>query len=461
MANNQIALLAQTPEFDTPIESQGKALQLRQLMNAGMVQDMDMQTKRQAIADDAATRDVFARNDDPTERIKALYKVSPKAAQAFEKSQADIGETTAKTVHQKAQAIESHGKALAQAFAMHRDQINTVNDPQTAAMWVKSIYDDPMTGPVVGKMGTVEQAIKRIPTDPEGFAKWKLQASLNADEYVKRTVIDANTKANNDTSIATNKATNDRLAAEGNANRANSIKVQTMIGDRQESRADVPPSLTPESLERIARQVMRGDRTGLTGLGKGAQGAANLTAVQNRVTEEAKRQGMTPEQITAASASLEGMRTGMRATGNISARVENAAEEAAQLAPLALEASRQVARSGLLPFGKAQIMFNTQTNDPALAKFATANLGLATAYASAMARGNKPTVSDNEHARGLLAEAQSQPSYEAKVQQMMAEIEAAKRAPRNVRESLTGEISGKGGHGKAPAIPSGWSVKER
>jgi len=251
----------------------------------------------------------------------------------------------------------------------------------------------------------------------------------------------------------TNDAANRGVQIRGQNQTANTAAARLAYDKKRDSeKTAIEPSFDPETVERLAKQVIRGDRTGLANIGRGAQGAANLTAVQNAVTRESIRQGLSPEQITAQSAELEGLRTGLRATGNISARVENAAEEAAQLAPLALAASKDVARSGLLPFGKAQIMFNTQTNDPALARFATANLGLATAYASAMARGNKPTVSDNEHARSLLAEAQSQQSYEAKVNQMMAEIEAAKRAPRVVRGHLTGEIGGdnKGGHG-APA----------
>ncbi len=49
MANNQIALLSQVPEFDTPLQSQAKAMQIRNLMNQGQVQDMDMQDRRQKI----------------------------------------------------------------------------------------------------------------------------------------------------------------------------------------------------------------------------------------------------------------------------------------------------------------------------------------------------------------------------------------------------------------------------
>jgi hypothetical protein len=87
---------------------------------------------------------------------------------------------------------------------------------------------------------------------------------------------------------------------------------------------------------------------------------------------------------------------------------------------------------------------------------------LATAYASAMARGGKATVSDNEHARALLSTAKSQEAYEAIVGQMLQEIKAAQAAPQHVRENLRGQIGGSGHSAtpSAPPIPAGWSVKE-
>jgi hypothetical protein len=238
------------------------------------------------------------------------------------------------------------------------------------------------------------------------------------------------------------------MASEGRLNRANQLAVQDRMTARQEARSEgVDASLSNDTIQRLAEMELSGDKSGRAGMGRGAQGAANLVAVQNAITKIGADRGVSARDITAASASLEGLRTGMRATGNISARVENAAEEAAQLAPLALAASKNVQRAGLLPFGKLQDMFDVNTNNPALADFATKNTGLATAYASAMARGQKATVSDNEHARKLLSTAKDGPAYEATVNAMLGEIEAAKRAPRNVRDSLAGEIAGKGGHG--------------
>lgn len=202
------------------------------------------------------------------------------------------------------------------------------------------------------------------------------------------------------------------------------------------------PSLNDATLDFLADQALRGDTTVYQNMGRGAQGAANLVALRTRVAQKAQAQGLSGADLASIGADYQGQKAGLRTSGNISARVENAIAEADQLAPLAVAAGRDVARSGFLPFGQAQIMFNTQTNDPALKKFATANNGLVSAYAGAMARGQKPTRDDYDHARHILAEAQSQAAYEATVQQMQLEMKAASAAPKMVRDHLRNEISG-------------------
>lgn len=282
-------------------------------------------------------------------------------------------------------------------------------------------------------------------------------AGISAADQMKYTTPDANTVANNATSRANTAANN-----------ATQLKAQGMIGARQDAKNDVEASLDTDSLETMAAQYLAGDKSVMQNLGRGAQGAANIVALRKEITRQAKDAGLTGPQIAAKMADYAGLTAGIRTSANISARVENAISEAKELAPLAIAASKEVSRSGLLPFGKAQIMFNTQTNDPKLKAFVTANNGLVTAYGGAMARGQKPTVSDYEHARDILATAQSQEAYEATVNQMYAEMEAASRAPQNVREHLRGEISG-GGHSSAKTspkpmqqgLPAGWSVKER
>jgi hypothetical protein len=192
MANNQIALLAQAPVLDTPFESQGKALQLRQLMNQGAVQDMDMAQRRQAIADDAGARNVFATENDPAARIQALYKINPKAAQAFEKAQTDIAKDTASTAETKAKTQNEQLKAVNMRLQQARDLLGNVKDKQGAATWVQGLYADPDIGKFLTQhIGPVEQALAGIPdaqTDPQGFANWRRASQLSAEKLVETTM---------------------------------------------------------------------------------------------------------------------------------------------------------------------------------------------------------------------------------------------------------------------------------
>lgn len=291
--------------------------------------------------------------------------------------------------------------------------------------------------------GGAQEYIDNIPSDPKALPEYLRQvqaAGLSANEQRKYTDVDANTAA-----------TNARIAAEGAADRKNRLEIQDRIERRAEAKADVEPTLSPSTLKSMAEQYLAGDPAAIQNLGRGAQGAANLVAVRNQIAELADARGMDGAAIAAKLADYGGLKAGMRTSANISARVENAISEARELIPLAVAASAEVSRSGLLPFGKAGVMFNTQTNDPALKKFVTANNGLVSAYAGAMARGQKPTVNDYQHAREMLLEAQNHEAYVAVTQQMNLEMDAASRAPQNVREHLRGEISG-GGKGHGPAV---------
>lgn len=251
MADFQVAL----PQIDSPFEAQGKALQLRQLLNTGQDQEYQRQARIQAQADDQSYRAALQAN--PTGGpglLSALagagnYKghaAAVKADMDARKGEGDIKHTDALTQQTKLETLNK-------AFTLHRDQINTVTDPQTAAQWVTAAYADPVLGPLVSQSGPIEAAISRIPTDPKGFADWRQRAALNAEQYVKHTTVSADTAA-----------TNDRITSEGKLNRANTIKVQDMIGERQDSKGTGVAllhgikGLTPESNDALTKAVAEG-----------------------------------------------------------------------------------------------------------------------------------------------------------------------------------------------------------
>jgi hypothetical protein len=225
---------------------------------------------------------------------------------------------------------------------------------------------------------------------------------------------------------------------------SNAIARERLSFDKSQADTNQDAPLDPLAVRMTAQQYLAGDSSALQNYGRGAQGAKNLNLVRQEIARQATDAGLNGADIAAKMAEFQGVKAGQRTAGTRSANIEIAANEAAQLAPLALEASAKVARSGFLPFGKAEIMFNSNTNDPNLRQFAMANNALVNAFGQVMSRGGAATVSDKEHARELLSTAFDQPSYAAAVAQLNKEIEAARKAPGAVRKDLREAVSGRG-----------------
>jgi len=201
----------------------------------------------------------------------------------------------------------------------------------------------------------------------------------------------------------------------------------------------------------LADQALTGDTSVFTGMGSGTQGAKNRLAIRQVMNQKMLANGLSGKDIAAANAEFFGAKAGERTLGVRGANVELAASEFQNILPLAQQASTQVARSGLLPFGKVQVMFDEQTNDPTLRQFAAANNGVVNTYARAISPTGIPTVSDKEHARKLLSTAMNNESYQATLNMLNQEIAAARKSPSQVRADMRGEISGRG---KPAGLPS-------
>lgn len=478
-----VALQAMLPQIDSPVELQTKALQLRQLQAAGMAAEAEAQARQQALADDKGVRAAYAANPtDAGARLNALAGVSPKAYATEATQQASLGKSRAETEKSKLALAKEQIDIAGQAFGYVRKNPTPENamsaikwltdkgvyTPEQAAEYSAQVQANPANVQMLAEsaftsaMDVKDQLLKIEMRDTGGSVQ-----TVGTDPLTgKTTTLSTLAKTQTPDNIASNNV----RVSEGAKDRAAQIQAARVRAEAAGGGAGAEPSFDAATLELMAEQALRGDKSVYTNIGRGAQGSANLVALRKRITALAGEQGISGAEIAARNGDFAGQLAGLRTANTISARVENAAAEAAELAPLALAASKEVARSGFLPFGKAQVLFDTNVNDPALKKFATANLGLATAYAGAMARGGKATVEDNKHARELLSTATSQKAYEAAVSQLQLEIKAAQRAPQVVREHLRGEIKGKS-HGKghttepnpfsqAGAIPTGWDVKE-
>jgi hypothetical protein len=207
-------------------------------------------------------------------------------------------------------------------------------------------------------------------------------------------------------------------------------------------------SMSKDTLTEMAAQYLAGDKSVFQNLGRGAQSAANITALREEITRQAKAAGMSPADVATKVAEFSGLTAGERSLGTRSAQMGMATDEASRIMPLAREASAAVSRGRFVPLNKAIQAVEAGSSDKALARFVAANQSLINVYARAMSPTGVPTVSDKDHAREMLSTAQSDEAYDAVLDQMQAEMDAARKAPGDVKVELSGK-------GAAPAAGAG------
>jgi hypothetical protein len=245
--------------------------------------------------------------------------------------------------------------------------------------------------------------------------------------------------------------------------------------DRRSANKAAGVTLSDNAIDFAAKRLLNGEPAAkvLANFGRGAQGAQNITAVQNRLAELASEGGVSPQLMAVLSQELAAdsrtrLELGAR-EGKVAARVE----EAKQFAKIAGEASTLVPRGSFVPVTKLMQMTDTQLSDPKLAAFKAANVSLINAYAAAVGAG-VPTVHDKEAAEKMLSTAQSPEAYQAVVNQLIVEMDAALAAPRNVMEQMRSHDLSQpgpwsGGLGTPHAAPAtqaspssstgGWSIR--
>jgi hypothetical protein len=165
-----------------PMEQYGKTLGIQSLIGQQGLQDLQTQQIRKGIADDAATEQAFRESGGDLAKARDLLygRGLYKPAQAADKNLLDAKKTQGDITKT---ALESLGKSL----SIHRDGLANVNDPQAAAQWVMAGFNDPLLSPIMQRSGSPQEAIARIPTDPQGFQQWKMQNGLGIEKFMEIT----------------------------------------------------------------------------------------------------------------------------------------------------------------------------------------------------------------------------------------------------------------------------------
>lgn len=221
------------------------------------------------------------------------------------------------------------------------------------------------------------------------------------------------------------------------------------------------PTLDDDTLTSMAEQYLAGDKSVFQNLGRGAQGAANVVALRQRVTQVAKEAGMSPDQIALAQAEFQGMGAAQRALGTRSANFGLAEKEAYAMADLVTEASSKVPRTQFMPINKAIMAYENNTGDPQARQFGAALNSFINAYARAVSPIGTPTVSDKDHARSMLSTADSHEALTAIMGQLKREMDAAGAAPGAVQKQMrerqsqsAARVTNRGGGNQMPTFGS-------
>ena len=217
-------------------------------------------------------------------------------------------------------------------------------------------------------------------------------------------------------------------------------------------------AFSPEALRMTAEQYLTGDRQAIMGY---ARNATARIALQNEIQKVAKERGWNGADVAAQMADFAGIMSGSRTVGTRAAQIELASSEAEKMIDIVLERSKAFERTRFVPVNVALRAFETQTGQPEVKAFGAAINSLVNVYARAISPSGVPTVSDKEHAREMLAQADSQEQVQAVMDVMRQEMKAARAAPMDVRRSTRTAVTAGTTDSPSPATPTVESLLEK
>lgn len=269
----------------------------------------------------------------------------------------------------------------------------------------------------------------------------------NAEE--SKEIVDKATQSNASMTIS-------KMDAQEIARRAKEYEAdgmdKTAAYDQAKTEVQNKPTLTEEEATYMAKQYMQGDKSVLQNLGRGVQGQANLIYLRKKVVELAKKEDVSPAELATRMTEFSGMMAAQRTLGQRTANVELFNNEAINMMDIAQAKSREVPRTQFPSVNKALLAFEQQKGDPAVRAFGAAINTVVNTYAKAINGGSAGTVSDKDHAREILKAADTPEQFDAVMNILKQELQAARTAPGQVRQELR-SLSGGGStieQGKVP-----------
>ena len=149
--------------------------------------DMDrakMAADGRIVADSNALRGVVAGfGPDRAVNTRALLGAGRLTeAETYEKTGAALVKSGAEADKLSAETLGIRISTIDKKLAQHKSLLPQIQDPQQMAAWVAAAHQDPDMGPIVSKLGTMEDMIARIPQTQAEFGNFRLQVEAGTEK---------------------------------------------------------------------------------------------------------------------------------------------------------------------------------------------------------------------------------------------------------------------------------------
>lgn len=444
-----------------PAGAQAKALTLADLYDTNQLKGIQVKEAKQDQADMTYARQILSgkdltKLDDQNEAVAKITQRSPKLGLELMKS--FQGAQAGKVANEQSQLElfsaknDILGGAIYPLKAKHDQMIAQGMSEQQVDQAMRPDMETTIKQMVAAKLPNGQPLLNE---QDVGFIRQNFANGYNPQAVDMMVSRSQQAKA----AIAQKMKEQDETRKDKDEDRKERATNAAIAGGRAKQALAAEGKLDTDTLDEMSDQYLAGDKSVMTNLGRGAQGAQNIVALRRSITQKLKDKGLSGADMAAKLAEFNGYLAEQRSLGTRMANIQTASAEAQQMLEVAKTASQAVPRGTFKPWNQLVKGSDIITNDPAYAKLAAATLAVVNTWARAISPSGVPTVADKEHADSVLNTAQSMEAYQAVLDQFAVEIQASLNAPEEVKKALHDRFVGKsstaGASGSSGSPPTG------
>jgi hypothetical protein len=446
------SIISQIPDFaPNPVAAKEEGIKLADMQTRQTANKLTLGEQQKEIADRKETANTlkgtdFTNQKQVTEKAEKLTQEGhPDEAMALLKAQQGLQSGKGALELQKYQLLEEKSSLVANTVGGLVNQYQSLVDSGVSPTLAQATMQ-PKYLEAIKQLHATKLADGTPALDDNDIAK--VEQNPNFDINVLRPLAESNKN-----SAAALKVQLDYHKQQTEDKREKNQEEQERINNRradiEQQRADTQAKtaqekeearksglLDDEDLQFKAKQYLAGDKSVMTGLGRGAAGSQNMANMSRAIRQEAKEEGLSPQDVAARMGEFAAFVAEERSRGTREAQISIAAKEAENVFPIAEAASDKVPRAKWVPPNIIMQNFEKWHSDADLSAFAQAIDSTINVYGRAISPTGVSREAANQRALQLLSTATDQKSFESVIGIMRQEIKAALDSPDQVRDSI-------------------------